>query len=413
MLSYFKTFGQRVEAEWSRAGFDSIWFPEIAARLLSEMPPVEHVSADDIIEWVARGKEFVPQSNLETQFGEPPVTVYAHSHFYIEALFWITGTTSVHQHSFSGAFSVLAGDSLQSRYHFATRRRVNTQMLIGDIVLDDVRLLKTGAVEAIHAGPHLIHSVFHLSAPSVTIVVRTERDVDSLPQYNYHYPFVALNPFYKDGLFKRRQDVLALVSRVSPDKYVDIAITTVNNADLVTTYAIINHAFSVLHTSPDFGAIVRAAEIRHGDIIDRFVAVAEETKRRISITRCRNEVRDHERRFFLALLLNIPSREWIMRMLRDRYGNDGDAYDQLVSLASNVAQPLLGAEFTALDRRIFASLSRGISIDDTLTLLKSEYGTSELAARRQSIIQYCTRLRQTAFKPVLTEAQPLQTNTSR
>jgi hypothetical protein len=34
----------------------------------------------------------------------------------IEALFWVDGTTSIHQHSFSGAFQVLAGKSIHSRY---------------------------------------------------------------------------------------------------------------------------------------------------------------------------------------------------------------------------------------------------------------------------------------------------------
>jgi len=81
------------------------------------------------------GFNLVPQKNLDATFGQPPITLFHHDRFYIEALFWLSSTTSIHQHAFAGAFSVLAGSSVQARYRFEPRTGVERRLRFGHVSL--------------------------------------------------------------------------------------------------------------------------------------------------------------------------------------------------------------------------------------------------------------------------------------
>ncbi|MFN2514442.1 MAG: hypothetical protein ABR568_23900, partial [Pyrinomonadaceae bacterium] len=51
------------------------------------------------------------QYDVEGRFGNPPITLFAGPRFHIDVYYWLDGTTSIHQHSFTGAFQVLLGSS--------------------------------------------------------------------------------------------------------------------------------------------------------------------------------------------------------------------------------------------------------------------------------------------------------------
>ena len=106
-------------------------------------------------------------------FGEPPLTLFWHSNFHIDALFWTTATTSIHGHGFVGAFQVMEGTSLQSEFEFETDTPKKGRCRIGQLRQVNASLLRTGVTQLIGGGERFIHSVFHLGFPSVTIVVRS------------------------------------------------------------------------------------------------------------------------------------------------------------------------------------------------------------------------------------------------
>src|SRR5204863_2569262 len=57
----------------------------------------------------------------------------------------------------------------------------------------------------------------------------------------------------------------------------------------------------------------------HGNLADYLVHVVQRAKRIRSIVASRNSVKDSDLRFFLALLLNLPSRTWIFRLIEERF----------------------------------------------------------------------------------------------
>ena len=198
-MDVFEELGRTVHGKWRRADFDNRAFPEIACDTLQSLALHGRITGDDVIDWVAEATVLPTQTDLEAAFGEPPVVVYWDSRFYIEVLFWTTGTTAIHQHSFSGAFTVLSGSSVQSQYQFIVGERVNEHMLFGDLQLQRCGILAQGDIEAIYPGDGLIHSVFHLETPSVSVVVRTHRDAETSVQHKYFRPHLALDPFFRNA----------------------------------------------------------------------------------------------------------------------------------------------------------------------------------------------------------------------
>jgi hypothetical protein len=197
-MDFFRDLGLTILDRWQRADFDGRAFPDIAVAALRERPPSDHVAPMDVVRWVHEAPRLVPQADIETRFGQPPITVFASERFYIDVLFWVDGTTTIHQHRFSGAFHVMEGSSLQSTYRFATERRYSQYLLAGKLELLDVELLTRGDVRAIHAGSELVHALFHLDRPSVSVVVRTRADDFAGPQYTYSRAGLAFDPFAKD-----------------------------------------------------------------------------------------------------------------------------------------------------------------------------------------------------------------------
>src|SRR5262245_16745461 len=161
-MKLFQDLGARVQARWRAAGFDVEAFPDLALAALAETPPSRLVTVDEIVDWVRTAAALPFQPNLHSRFGEPPLTVFHAERFYIEVLFWLDGTTAIHQHSFSGAFHVLAGSSIHSEYTFTTAEQLNLRLKLGEVQLGSAELLQAGASRRIEPQDRFIHALFHL-----------------------------------------------------------------------------------------------------------------------------------------------------------------------------------------------------------------------------------------------------------
>jgi hypothetical protein len=187
----FTELGLEVERAWRAKSYDERALPELALAALQRAQLHQRVTPREILSWAITTEQLLPPRRQDKEFGQPPLMVYLGERFFIEVLFWLEGTTDIHQHGFSGAFSVLAGSSIESQYEFQPRHPIHAQLALGDLRLKSLRLLPTGECRPIVGGSALIHSVFHLDHPSVTVVVRTYQDVAALPQFSYLRPHLA------------------------------------------------------------------------------------------------------------------------------------------------------------------------------------------------------------------------------
>jgi len=347
-MKLFTELGALIESRWRSNNYQEESFPGIAAQALFEFKLLERTDPWQIIRWLHTTPHLPEQMDLDSVFGDPPITLYVGPRFYIDAYYWLDGTTSIHQHSFSGAFQLLMGSSVHSRYRFENQHEINPRFLIGDIRLNDVSLLSKGDIREIVAGPQLIHSLFHLERPSVTITVRTYKAPSMPVQYTYRKPSIAYDPFFKDHLVSKQVQTVGLLLKMKHPETDEMIGALLDAADFQTTYVILERAFETLchreletllglsKSSERFQALLDRARARHGEFAERLLPVLEERWRQNDIARRRDQIKGEDHRFFMALLLNVPDRTTVLRLIKERYP-ESDAVELVVDWVRELA----------------------------------------------------------------------------
>ena len=330
-MEQFQKLGTLIERRWLAENYSEQLFPEIAAQALAEADLPSKVDPWDIIRWVHTTDSLTEQKDVPGRFGNPPITLYSGPRFYIDVYYWLDGTTSIHQHAFTGAFQVLLGSSIHSHYNFREDRVLNEHFSIGEVQLRSVDLLKVNDIKHIKPGNQYIHSLFHLDRPSATITVRTDHTPSAAPQFDYRKPYFAMNPFYQNpAMVKKLQTVTLLLGMKHKDADAMIG-DLITSSDFHTSYLILievahhlktnklDELFGLTTGNDRFQAIVEKVRAVHGDLMDKFLAVLDEEERQMNIIGRRNTITGGEHRFFLALLLNVPSREKILDLVKHRF----------------------------------------------------------------------------------------------
>jgi hypothetical protein len=332
MNDYFADLGQAVQVRWKAANFSLPAFPGIATALLEECPPIDHVDLAALV------RDFLIDDSQPMQslsgFGQPELVVYDHPRFYIQVLFWLDGTTDIHQHEFSGAFHVLAGSSVHSHFAFENPQAITAHFQVGDLRLIDTRLLETGATVPIVSGRGCIHSLFHLETPSVTVVVRTRSDPGTGPQFTYLPPHIALDPMQDDALTMRRKQLLDALEQVGDPDYPELVQAMISELDFERGFFILQNGMPHLRAHGAWEEVWNVFEQKHGELAGRVVPTLEEIIRRDGLVDLRGSVEDVEHRFFLALLLSVRSRSQILEMVAQRY--PGEAQETILRWAGEL-----------------------------------------------------------------------------
>lgn len=333
LTAFFQEMGAAVEREWRDAGYDSIRFPDIAAATLERFKASERIDPIDIVREIDAAP-LTHQRDVEGNFSNLPITLFNAPRFYIDAYFWLDGTTAIHEHSFAGAFQVLTGSSLHGHYQFRATRAISPHFALGKLLLKENSLLSRGDIKNIIPGPTYIHSLFHLDRPSTTLTVRTITLPNSQPQFAYLHPGVAFDPFFRDpAIIKRVQaaDVLLALNHPEADAIIGEMLAS---ADSHTAFMLLSTAhghlfhnelagFKELSGKTDrWDALLRTARAKHGDDAAVFAAALIESRRQIAVINRRGYVTAAELRFFLALLLNLRDRKRILELVQKRYPSD-------------------------------------------------------------------------------------------
>jgi len=323
MDPFFATLGQNVLSRWKACNFDPAAFPRLARTLLEERPPSEHVDVSELL------REFLlnDAQPLQSQsgFGQPELVVFEDPRFYIQLLFWLDGSTDIHQHEFSGAFHVLQGSSIHSQFEFADAQPVSARLRVGNLRMVGTELLETGRTEEIHSGRGFIHALFHLETPSITVVVRTQSDPGTGPQFTYLPPHFAVDPFFHDTLTNRRKQLLDVLEAVEDPGYAQIVAEMLGELDFERGFFILQNCVVALRSSGEWEAVWAVFAKRHGSKADLAAATFEEILRRDALVALRCSVTEVEHRFFLALLLNVPEAVQILKLVSERFTGPAEA----------------------------------------------------------------------------------------
>ncbi|MFO0748394.1 MAG: hypothetical protein U1F43_22430, partial [Myxococcota bacterium] len=302
LLRQLGALGDRLAARWSRANYDEAAFPALAVGEL-ERARLHEGEGGAGFDAAALLRHLVTATPAFEQgpgdFGEPPICVYRGRGFYIEVLFWLDGTTTLHDHAFSGAFQVLVGGSVHARYAFRQEVRVRSTLRLGEVTNTSVELLRRGAVRPIVAGPDFIHALFHLERPSLSLVVRTVNEHDRLPQLSYLPPGIAFDAFEVDRLRDRRLQALTLLHASDPAALHALLEELARDADLPMLFHALNHVATPFHDVAALAHYVALAEARHGELARRMLPAFHQQVRRLHLTQRRGAVQDPGLRYFL------------------------------------------------------------------------------------------------------------------
>jgi hypothetical protein len=391
-MTYFDDLGQTILRAWSAADLDEQVFPALAAEHLDARPPWQHTDLDQLLDWVASADRLPRQHSLGSAFGQPPLVVYSHPQFYIEALCWTTSTTSIHHHGIAGAFTLLEGSSIETEYHFAERRRISSALRIGDTAVTAVRLLRRGQVRPIRPGAGFIHSVFHLDLPSVSIVVRTYPYREAGPVLDYAPPHVAEDMFLVDDNMKRRVQMLGLARQVRPDQYLARAVATVQRWDFHTAYHVLRQE---LHAADPWAlpALVAAAIDRHGAEMALAITSLHARARQLRLIALRQQVTDADLRFFLACLISLDDRDAVFRIVAQRHP-DGDPAALALGWLHRLADAgVVGFVRDDVNDFLIRELLAGTRSSDLPAALARDYDADDVAALSGEVIEQDRRLR--------------------
>jgi hypothetical protein len=357
-VEFFDQLGAEVEDIWRGKNYNEDEFPTIAADALKRADLPAKLSAWDVLDWSLKQTELPRQRDVHGNFGDPPITVYSAPRFYIDVYFWFEGTTATHQHGFCGAFQVMAGSSIHSWYEFTPREVINTFCEIGDMQLKVCELLEIGAVQEIRAGREYIHSLFHLDHPSVSIVVRTERSPLHLPQFSYHKPYLAIDPFYDEATLTKKLQVLSALFRGGRKDADGQVGELLRSSDLQSSYTILSHVRTAIRSNqltemftPDaaparFNAFLDIVADIHGPAGAALRPVFEHQDMQDELVKRRSYVTNPEHRFFMALLLNVNGRSQIFSLIKQRHAN-AEPIEKVLDWVFDLSQTrVIGAENT-------------------------------------------------------------------
>lgn len=317
MSSFFTDLGNKVLECWKRENFSLPKFPAIAQNLLEDQPPSANVDLPSFL------RDFLLNDSqplqTDSNFGQPEIVVFEHPRFYIQMLFWLDGTTAIHQHEFSGAFHVMAGSSIHAQFEFHNPQHVTPYFHIGDLQMTGVSLLEKGCTVPIVSGPSCIHSLFHLDSPSITVVIRTQNDPGTSPQFNYLPPHIAYDPVFSDTLMTRRKQVLDLLEITQDSSYAEMVLKMIQEFDFERGFHTLQNSMIALDQLGEWQNVLTAFQRKHAQLAFGVEATLQECVRRDTIKSLRSRITDPGHRFFLALLLNVPTKIDLLALIARRF----------------------------------------------------------------------------------------------
>jgi hypothetical protein len=422
-MEQFNKLGAEVEKVWRKTNYSEDEFPKIAADALKSANLPSKVTAWEVIDWTLKQNQLPEQKDLRGNFGDPPITIYNSPRFHIDVYFWLEGTTAIHQHGFCGAFQVLHGSSIHSWYEFDLHQSVNTFTEIGEINLKLCELLSVGDVQQILAGRQYIHGLFHLEQPSATIVVRTHKSPLHLPQYSYHKPFLAIDPFFEEANSIKKNQCLTALFRSNHPETDRMVADLLEESDFQTSYSILttvrhylqqghmNQMFNLDAPKNRFEGFLDVVREKHGEIAEIFPKVFAHQDIVNEIVKRRGFVNAPEHRFFLALLMNVEGKRRIFGLIKEKYPA-ADPIEKILDWTLDLAQTrvlgqniqnALGIEdFGDLDLFILECFLKERSDVQIAAAFQAEYPNERFEDSAQKIAEKSESIRNSViFQPLL------------
>ncbi|MEE4331130.1 MAG: hypothetical protein V2J10_09690 [Wenzhouxiangella sp.] len=268
---------------------------------------------------------FIKSTNVPQKkhwFSDVPIILAHNRNLQVQLLVWTKGTTLIHSHAFCGAFRVMQGSSVHTSYSFEPEDRVSDLLYLGKLVNVGSEYLCRGSIRDISSGHQgLVHSLFHLDSPSLTLVVRTHPTTAAMPQLSYYRPGLAVDRFS----MAQDEEIIHLRRLLQLEASNGSSALEAAVFDAFIGLDAPRLVFLALQFSGFLGAEQRRVRLlvfvteHHGERLANMLDEAIQKELiQARIKEVRGTVECPELRYFLALLLNVPNRATLLGMVRER-----------------------------------------------------------------------------------------------
>jgi hypothetical protein len=341
LLQHLRELGTRIDGEYRRAGYDEACFAEIAETALASAELPEDQDLARVLDWIT--PPLASEQRAGDNFSDLSVVVHRSDAFFIQALFWVNASTTIHQHAFSGAFRVFSGASIHSRYHFEEQRRLTSRLRVGRCALESVELLAKGSVRRIYSGSGLTHALYHLERPTISIVARTYFEPWSAPQLALFPPRIAIDLGSLEQPWRSVERLLRVMRASEYEglgNFLNERVARLPPDAVFFCFPTVRTIGAARGLMPAFLQHVDAA---HPGLSDLLLEYDETFQARDQGVLLRRGVSDPALRTFVAALINAPNQEALLNLLAalrpDRQPFEYAA-ESLLALASSAPLPL-------------------------------------------------------------------------
>jgi len=309
----------RVDARARRENYASDPFQTIASEELGELDQELEIDYRVIADFIQRTS--VPQGRH--WFSDIPLVIANRKNFCVQLLYWSTATTMIHDHAFCGAFRLIRGSSLHTTYSFAPERWISDQLALGKLNCQGSEYLHKDHIRKIAPGKDgLIHSLYHLETPSLTLLVRTHKNTAATPQLGFLRPGLAID---LQGLADD-EEVRNLARLITVMSQQDSEIARLQSMEILRELDAPRMVRLCLDFLKFFSSDLARTELtemvnqRHDKYLaDCLSQVLERQQLELELKSARNAIRDPDLRYFMALLLNFNDKVSIHEMIRARF----------------------------------------------------------------------------------------------
>jgi len=357
-----------INADWSDVGRTPSEMPSIAARhLVGGLG----FGLPEVIDMISKASNLPSQRRADQAFGQPGVTLFSSTDFEIEALFWRNATPAIHQHSFAGAFCHLAGRSVHCTYAFEPEDALGG-VTTGQLTRQRLDILRPGQAIEIPMGAELIHSVFHVDNPSVTLVVRTHQE--QMPEMTYLPPGLSYDTSGRTLALHKKLQLLDTLSMTSHPDYPSVASAMLEQGGLFEAFSILIRLGGHDGNTTVFDDASRMLSRRFEGFsgIETVLAAAQEERHRCRLVARRLAMTEAEDRILLALLLGCENAQSLLASATEISGGHEAAINQLAVSAAR----LIGGDEnrqTAIRAAVLTRLEGG-SADAFLRVIETLHG---------------------------------------
>jgi hypothetical protein len=378
---YISDVGIAIQRKWKQANFNEGSFAEIACNALSSMRVTQHIGVAELVDWIAKAKTIPYQPRVDDGFGQPCVTMYWDERVRVDLLFWHSASIGIHSHTFSGAFAVLHGDAVECCYKYQISDEISSHIMLGSTSVADVKCLSPGDVRLIYPGTRLIHTLFHLGRPSVSLVARTTGDLSTGHEYSFFPPGVAITTRPATALQCKQLQLLSMLHETGAAVLQRTVLTLLRESDLHTAFLLLMELGSREQPARCYEqALALACEV-HGDRARLFGPAVEEQLRRSRIGQLSRSIFDDDLRFFLVLLCSLPDYPSIAAAVSSRFP-DRDGLQLVANWAVSLAERgALGVECDLIVESVIRCCVGGAAVSRVRDRLGCMLGPEQVASQ--------------------------------